>query len=341
MPLRTEREAAGLSQAELAESAGVSRQLVSSAESGRSVPAVDAALRMAAVLGVTVERLFDAPPALDTAVVGSVTVGEGTRVHVGRVGHRLIAWPVEENGIACWWPTVDGFFADGELQLFPGVQPDGLVVAGCDPALGIAETLLLPLGQRRLVGFSISTGDALKALGAGLCHGALVHGPDHALPRPPIPVRRFRLARWQVGIGTHPRVRERSVEALVDRGVPIAQRDPGATTQQAFVRALAAAGLKSADGPRSSGHFDAARRAAVGRAASVTFEPAALAFDLSFEPLETHVVELWLAERHLDHAGVAPLGELLVSPRFQRQVALLGPYDLSDCGAEVSAATRS
>ncbi len=338
MPLREERERAGLSQADLAESASVSRQLVSSAESGRSVPAVDAALRMAAALGVSVERLFGTPTVADAAVVGSVAVGEGTRVHVGKVGDRLVAWPVEENGIAWWWPTVDGFFGEGQLHLFPGFRPEGLVVAGCDPALGIAETLLLPLGPRRLVGFSVSTGEALKALGAGLCHGALVHGPDDTLPVPPVPVRRFQLARWQVGIGTHPRVRERSVEALVDRRVPIAQRDPGATTQQAFVRALKAAGLEAADGPRASGHFDAAKRAAVGRAASVTFEPAAIAFDLSFEPLETHVVELWLAERHLDHPGVAPLGDMLVSPRFQRQVALLGPYDLTGCGTEIAAA---
>jgi DNA-binding XRE family transcriptional regulator len=338
MTLKRERERAGLSQAGLAESAGVSRQLVSAAESGRSVPAVDAALRIAAVLGVTVERLFGTSTVHGAAVVGAPEVGDGTQVHVGSVDGRLIAWPVEENGLACWWPTADGFFAGGELHLFPGFRPEGLVVAGCDPALGIAETLLLPLGPRRLVGFSVSTGEALAALRSGLCHGALVHGPERALPRAPVPVRRFRLARWQVGVGAHPRLRERSLEALVDRHVPIAQRDAGATTQQAFVRALAAAGLERADGPRASGHFDAAKRAAVGRAASVTFEPAALAFELAFEALETHVVELWLAERHFDHPGVAPLGDLLVSPRFQRQVALLGPYDLSGCGTEVAAA---
>jgi putative transcriptional regulator len=335
--LKEVREAAGLSQAGLAESAGVSRQLVSAAESGRSVPAVDAALRLAAVLGVSVERLFGDGTEPGAAVVGPRALADDAAVHVGRVGEELVAWPVEGNGIAWWWPSVDGVFAGGRLRLFPGFRAEGLVVAGCDPALGIAETLLLPLGPRRLVGFSVSTGEALKALAAGHCHAALVHGPSHALPKPPVPVRKFRLARWQVGIGTHPLVRERSVEALVDRHVPIAQRDPGATTQQAFVRALEAAGLETADGPLASGHLDAARRAATGRAAAVTFEPAAVAFDLSFEPLETHAVELWLAERHLDHPGVAPLGDLLCSQRFLRQVALLGPYDLSGCGTEIAA----
>src|SRR4051812_40176595 len=337
MALRDERERAGLSQAELAEAAGVSRQLVSAAESGRSVPAVDAALRLAMALGVSVERLFGAPAVDGVAIVGATEPHEGTGVHVGQVAGRLVGWPVEEQGIGWSWPTVDGSFAGGRLQLLPGFRPEGLVVAGCDPALGIAETLLLPLGPRRLVGFSVSTGEALEALRAGSCHGALVHGPERRPPAPPVPVRRFRLARWQVGLGVHPRVRERSVEGLVARRVPIAQRDPRATTQQAFVRALRALGLETADGPLASGHLDAAKRAALDRSASVTFEPAALAFGLDFEPLETHAVELWLAERHLDHAGVAPLGDLLASPRFVRQVELLGPYDLSGCGTEVTA----
>ena len=338
MSLREAREAAGLSQAGLAESAGVSRQLVSAAESGRSVPAVDAALRLAAALGVTVERLFGAEPHAETVVVGAADLPQAAAVHVGKVGDRLVAWPVEQNGLAPSWPTVDGILTAGRLCLFPGFRPEGLVVAGCDPALGIAETLLLPLGARRLVGFSVSTGEALSALADGHCHGALVHGPEQSLPAPPVPVRRYALARWQVGIGAHPQLRDASLEALIARGVPIAQRDPGATTQQAFARALAAVGRDVASGPLASGHFDAARRAAIGGAAAVTFEPAALAFDLRFEPLETHVVELWLAERHVDHPGVWPLGELLRSPRFQRQVALLGPYDLSGCGTELAAA---
>lgn len=335
--LKRLRQQAGLSQSQLAERGGVSRQLVGTVESGRSVPAVDAAIRLAAALGTTVEALFGEARPREAAVVGGDAIRDGSPVHVGRVGDRLVAWPVESGGTGWWWPSVDGVYAGGVIQLVPGFRPEGLVVAGCDPALGIAETLLLPLGARRLVAFSVSTGEALRALAADFCHGALVHGPPERLPDPPVPVRRYHLARWQVGIAAHPRAKAQSIEALVERRLPIAQRDPGATTQQALVRALAAAGVdEPPPGPRASGHFDAARRAATSRTASVTFEPAAAAFELAFEPLETHVVELWLAEHHLDHPGVAALGELLVSPRFERQVALLGSYDLAGCGTRVT-----
>ena len=56
--MRERRTQAGLTQAELAERAGVSRQLVAAVEAGRNVPAVDAALRLAGALGTTADELF-------------------------------------------------------------------------------------------------------------------------------------------------------------------------------------------------------------------------------------------------------------------------------------------
>jgi putative transcriptional regulator len=56
--LRVERERLGLTQTELAQVAGVSRQLISTTEAGHSKPGVDAAIALARVIGVPVEELF-------------------------------------------------------------------------------------------------------------------------------------------------------------------------------------------------------------------------------------------------------------------------------------------
>ena len=56
--LHEHRLARGLTQAELAARAGVSRQLVVAVETGVNRPAVDAALGLARALGTTVEELF-------------------------------------------------------------------------------------------------------------------------------------------------------------------------------------------------------------------------------------------------------------------------------------------
>ena len=56
--LKLFRVAAGLTQAELAERAGVSRQTVYAIEKGKYVPSVRLALRLAKILGVRVEDIF-------------------------------------------------------------------------------------------------------------------------------------------------------------------------------------------------------------------------------------------------------------------------------------------
>ena len=59
--VREARTAAGLTQAQVAEQAYVSRQTVNAVESGRDAPSVYVAMRIAAVLGTTVEALFGVP----------------------------------------------------------------------------------------------------------------------------------------------------------------------------------------------------------------------------------------------------------------------------------------
>jgi putative transcriptional regulator len=59
--LRKWRTDAGLTQAELAELAGVSRKTVNTVENGVFVPSTVLALEMARVLGCTVEQLFSLP----------------------------------------------------------------------------------------------------------------------------------------------------------------------------------------------------------------------------------------------------------------------------------------
>jgi putative transcriptional regulator len=56
--LRVQRAIRDLTQAELAERAGVTRKSVNAIEAGRMVPSVLLAMKLARVLGVSVETLF-------------------------------------------------------------------------------------------------------------------------------------------------------------------------------------------------------------------------------------------------------------------------------------------
>lgn len=59
--LRGFREGSGMTQAELAEILGVSRQTVISIEQGRYAPSLELALRLARHFGKSVEEMFQLP----------------------------------------------------------------------------------------------------------------------------------------------------------------------------------------------------------------------------------------------------------------------------------------
>jgi len=332
-PLRARRLQCGLTQAQLATRAGVSRQLVAAVEAGRNVPAVDAALSLARALRMDVEALFadttaDVVPALGGAVV------DGTAVRVGRVGDQLVACGLPDHGISgAGWARADGVIGAGELRLFEHASPAGAVLAGCDPALGVAEAILGGFGPQSLLAISAPTDTAVRALELGRVHAAVVHGLDTALPVPPVPVIRWHLARWQVGLAGASWLRERSLEAVLCGDLAVVHRDPGAASQQAFQRASIAAGIVSPPpGPRAAGHLDAARLAALLDGIAVTTEAAAHAFGLTFRALEDHVVEVWVAAGWAAHPGIQALAEVIASSAFTRRIEQFGGYDLARCG---------
>lgn len=336
--LRDLRLECGLTQEQLAARAGVSRQLVAAVEAGRNTPAVDAALGLANALGTSVEELFAAPVPVVVPALGG-RLRDGAPLRIGRVGGRLVAAELADHGVAgASWARPDGVAAGGELRLFPGASEAGVVLAGCDPAFGIAERMLDGLGVRSLLSISAPTGAALRALGAGWLHAAVVHGAEHELPESPVPVKRWHVASWEVGLALAPALGSGSFEAVVGGPAPLAQREPAAASQQAFERACAAAGVEApVPGRVAAGHLDAARVAEILSGAGVTTAAAAHAFGLRFLALEQHVVELWVAERWVGHPGVGALLELLSSSAFADRVSHFGGYDLSRCGVAVDA----
>ncbi len=306
-------------------------------EAGQNAPAVDAALGLARALATTVEDLFAAVSDVFISALGT-GLAEGAPLKVGRVGDRLVAAELADHGVAgAVWAKPDGTIRDGRLRLFAGASPRGLVLAGCDPALGVAEAMLEGLGQSSLLALSAATGTGLGALESGGVHAAVVHGPRDGLPAPPVAVIRFHLARWQVGLALAPVLRRRSLEAVLRGKAPIVQRDPAAASQQAFRRAADRAGIAPPSGPVAGGHIEAARIATTLGCAAVTTEAAARAFGLQFLALEEHVVQIWLAERWRDHPGVETLGNLLAAAPFTERVAQFGGYDLDGCGSRITA----
>jgi transcriptional regulator with XRE-family HTH domain len=330
--VRNLRLARALTQAQLAELAGVSRQLVGAVEADRHLPRVDAAVRLAAALSTTVEELL-APERRD--VVGVVeTPADGALVRVGRVGDRLVCVPSDGSGEG--WASADAQVRDGAAHLFDVERP-AAVVAGCDPIIGLASRLLEATSGPRVVPVATSSAIAVGVLADGRSHAVMVHGPAGCLPDPPVPVRRWHVARWQVGLGAPADLAPGWVADALAGRLPVVQREAGAGSQAAFERAAAGIGDRRADGPRASGHAQAAWRAATDRMVAVTIEPAALAQGLVFHALEEHVSQLWTAEATADNPVLHAFMDELTGERVQRRLAAIGGYDLTGIGTELAA----
>lgn len=320
--LEQARTAAGLSQAELAAAAGISRQAVSAIEAGRHRPGIDAALALARAVGVGVETLFGAPG--ETVLVGDVP--EGAPVTAARVADRLVCAPARRLLAADGWPRPDGVLEAGRVRALPGADLDGLLVVGCDPAIALAAGMLPAAGPRRVIALSGSSGAAVAALREGLAHAALVHAARPG--RPPRGAERIALARWRVGVAQRARS-PRPLADLCERRIRVVQREDGAASQQAFLAAVARVGAPPPLGPRAAGHLEVARRVAAGALAGVTMEPAAAHLGLSFEALEEHRCELWIGAEHRDHPGARSLVSLLGSSAFRRRLELVRGYEVA------------
>ncbi|MFA9443799.1 helix-turn-helix transcriptional regulator [Egicoccus sp. AB-alg6-2] len=324
--VRRMRRALGLSQAELADRAGISRQALGTLEAGRHLPRVDAAVALAGVLGTTVEDLLAVGPPRALHVLGDA-LADGQAVRVVQVGDHHVCIPTPGTDDGEVWSAPDAVIDDRRVALLPGADTDGFLVAGCDPSLGIVAALGPERGNGRIVPVLASSSAARLALVTGRAHAAVVHDVQVAGPQHPTSVHRLPLAAWRTGLAV-PQGAEAALAAAVAGEGPVVQRDAGAAAQAAYERALLAEGRPCPDGPLATGHLDAARQASVGGIAAVTIEPVALAAGMVFHALETHRVEVWIDARSADHPGAVALGELLASARLRRRLAILPGYAL-------------
>ncbi|XHR26877.1 MAG: substrate-binding domain-containing protein [Chthoniobacteraceae bacterium] len=351
------RERLGISQAELARRAGLSRQLVNMVERGRIVPSVLTALALADALQCTVPDLFQKPQTdhpLEVTLSSSVHSPEGP-VRLALVGERWIAIPVAGSEAA-------GFGeADGDLVARRGnsgsvkiLQPEAqlrqnILVAGCDPALGIVRDLWRTShGEGRVRWQNLSSTAAIKALAAGEAHIAGVHFPDEkaeqrALKTLGTEAVVVRFARWEQGwmIRRGNPLGFRSVEDLASNRVRFLNRVDGSGSRLLIDGLLEKAGVPPSEVPLystvASSHFDCAGAIREGRAdVAMGLKAVAESCDLDFLPVQEVAFDLIIPKTLLDFAPVAKLLDFLQNRDFRRQLDGLPGYGTKETGKIVS-----
>jgi putative molybdopterin biosynthesis protein len=364
--LRPFRKEAGLSQADLAARAAISRQAYSAIELGTSTPSTDVALRLAQALGTSVEALFSLPhdPLPATATLTSpIDDAPVQRADVYQIGSRWIARPLAGSpsrpAIVRSLPVANALVhtsangRDVDVEQLTSPAGPALIAVGCDPSISVVAAYLHGRGVD-LSWHEMGSEAALRELAAGNAHVAGCHLFDpvsglYNLPAVarimPFPTTVVTFAVWDQGLvvarGNPKKIR--GVEDLARPGIAIVNREAGSGSRMLLDEALAGAGIPStlvAGYERAAAsHLSVAEVVGMGLAdAGVAVKAAAIALGLDFVPLGQERYDLVFPNHFLNDDAVAELLAALRSSSLQRQVEALGGYDIARMGLEPAVA---
>lgn len=356
--LRQMRLRLGLSQQDLAEEAGVTRQTISGAETGQYVPSTAIALRLARILGCTVEELFwldDEAPIIQARPAAGAPAG---RVRLAQVGGQWIAHPLQgapafrtellpADGIVAAGPDTDRLpirLLDAEERL-----AQSLLIAGCDPTI----SLWARAAERWHPGLRIdslwaNSTQALGALQRGEVHAAGTHLFDPAtgesnLPfvrrlLPGLPVILVNLATWAEGLLLAPG-NPKSIRQIADLcrpGVKIVNRELGSGARHLLDSLLPEPRINGYDQIRHD-HQAIAQAVATGEAdAGVSNGPVAAAWGLDLLPLQAVRYDLVIPKAYLTERPIQALLATLSNRWVRAQLEALGGVDTSQTGEVIA-----
>ncbi len=349
-----------LSQDELARLVGVRRQAVYDMESGRYLPNTAVALRLARVLGCTVEMLFVETSPLTQPEGLHLLGGAETataRLSLARVRGKLVGIPLRGTPMPFMLEASDGFLvADNSIDCpLPHAQLENtILILGCDPALGVLGGLVSRAapGLRAHTAFA-SSRRALLALGAGNAHVAGTHyhssgtsdGNVEAVqtlsPGLNCLIIAFSMQEEGLMVAAGNRLGLRSAQDLTTAGTRFVNREEGAALRRLLDEQLARHGVPDSAvqgyATEVHSHCEGAMRVAAGAAdAALGLRVVAESFGLDFVPLAATRCDLVIPADLRDHPGLTALLDVLQSSRLKKELCSLPGYDASNTGKIIS-----
>lgn len=359
------RERRGLSAAEMAAQAGISRQTIYAIEANNYMPNTALALRLARLLEVSVEDLFH----LDTTgplpsqatevelILNGAAWKPGQPVQLCRVGKSTMAVP--SSPVPIYLPIADGAIvsrsANGKsranaIRFQREPSPNHLLLAGCDPAMSVLAAYAGRTGVQLSLA-SCNSSRALELLKKGRVHIAGTHLRDTASGESNLPVIRklftrdsvsvITFASWQQGFVVAPGNPKKIHSAADLVRVRLVNREAGAGSRLVLDRELKKAGIKPRDVSGYDrvawGHLPAAWQVVSGIAdCCVATEAAARAFGLGFIPIGGERFDLVIPRELVGSPSVQRLLETMQRSAFRRELEILSGYDTAKTGQVVS-----
>ena len=362
--LREKRQALALSQKQLAELAGITRQAVSALEANQYSPATSVALQLARALRCRVEDLFSIKQGgeiIEGELLGLLPPGRGPiRAQVTQIGHRLMVRPLDGMGeLASLSATADGLIVESnpnQLRVKVKLLKDReavrrkVVIGGCDPAMFLAGEHVRKHDQENLIPCLMGSSIALAALKRGEIHVAGIHLADENSGSwnlrdlkqnvGDMDCMIVTFAHWEEGFivrQDNPK-KIRTAADLAKTNIRIVNREKGSGARRLLDKQLKANGIQS---ERIKGyaeevfsHLEVAAHVKAGLAdTGIGVRAAASISGLDFVPLQRERYDLVIPRVYYETlSGLQILLDTMVSKRFRDELEALGGYDTRDSG---------
>jgi putative molybdopterin biosynthesis protein len=331
--VKERRTAVGLTQAELAERAGISRSAVTAIEGERLAPSVTAALAIAAVLGGSVEELFGQAASTNSPEVWAWNPTDlSGRCWRAAVGNRTILYPAGATPMLTPLP-------DSGSSSLSTTADETLVIACCDPAAGLLASQFAAVTGLRLLVLPRSSRQAIEMLREGLVHLAGLHLATKEDPDRNSQVireslgdgfRLVRIARWQEGIALSPTAKHRSVRAVVKSNLTWIGREPGSGARQCLDRILDG---RPAPARMTRHHQGVTEAVQSGWAdAGVCVQLASAEAGLHFLPVQEEAYDVCFPDSLADDRRIKAFLSVVRSPAYRKLLSELPGYDTSETG---------
>ncbi|MEX0830481.1 MAG: substrate-binding domain-containing protein [Nitrospirales bacterium] len=368
--LADRRNKQGLSQAELAKQAGITRQAVYAIEANQYLPSTHISLQLAHALKCAVEDLFSLSGrevVVEAELIGGMaSKSTPMRVQLAQVGTRMLARPMVDLGdILNFVMPADGVILEDAknssrkknahvavtLLHAREVIEQNLVIAGCDPALFLAGEHLRKINALTgVTNWTMGSATALHALQRGEVHMAGLHLVDMKSGESNIPYLKrharnrdlvgVHFASWVQGLfiqsGNPKRIR--TVQDLIKPGVRLMNREVGSGARFFLDALLEKVGMTGEHikgyHHEAKSHLDVARHIRDGMAdVGVGVETVARYFGLDFIPLREERYDLIMRTDFLNtHPMASKFLDAVVSLPFRREIEALGGYNLTEVG---------
>jgi molybdate-binding protein/DNA-binding XRE family transcriptional regulator len=337
--VRAHRLARGWSQGELAVRTGVSRTGISSIEMGRFVPSAATALTLAAAFGCRVEDVFSLATEENAQPAWAWQPEQAPcRYWRASVAGKKLLYPVEVTNLDT--APHDGVLDQGALlERIPRAPDDTLVIACCDPAVGLLADELRRARGIRLLALQRPSREALALLAQGLIHAAGVHlvGGDRQSQNPAAAknaLRRgfsmLRVARWREGLAISPDLPVKSVHSALQGKLRWVGRESGSPARELLDELFAG---RSAPRRLASSHRGVAEAVRCGWAhVGVCLQLASEEARLNFIGLRQEDYDLCYPTEYEGDPRIQALLDAVRSASYRQALADLPGYDTADTG---------